>query len=44
MRIARAGVCGGWSAIATGILYVFFRWLGAREARRRQAELDNASD
>jgi hypothetical protein len=25
----------GWSAVVTGLLYLFFRWLGAREARRQ---------
>lgn len=25
----------GWSALVTAGLYLFFRWLGAREARRR---------
>jgi hypothetical protein len=28
----------GWSAVITGVLYLFFRWLGLREARRRAAE------
>jgi len=32
----------GWSAVITGLLYLFFRWLGAREARRRAAEGPNA--
>ncbi len=25
----------GWSAITTGLLYLVFRWLGAREAAKR---------
>jgi hypothetical protein len=28
----------GWSAVTTGVLYLFFRWLGLREARRRAGE------
>ena len=27
----------GWSAIVTGLLYLVFRWLGAREMTRRAA-------
>ncbi len=27
----------GWSAIVTAALYLFFRWLGAREAAKRAA-------
>lgn len=26
----------GWSALMTAGFYLFFRWLGAREARRRR--------
>jgi hypothetical protein len=32
----------GWSAIVTGVLYIFFRWLGAREARRRAEGQDSS--
>jgi hypothetical protein len=34
----------GWSALITGALYLFFRWLGARESHKRQAALDRADD
>jgi hypothetical protein len=30
----------GWSAVVTGLLYLFFRWLGAREARRQAGGQD----
>lgn len=35
-RPALASVAG-WSAIATAALYLFFRWLGRREAERQAA-------
>ncbi len=34
----------GWSAITTAAAYLFFRWLGAREASRQAAREDQEQD
>ena len=35
---------GAWLAIVSGAIYVFFRWLGRREARRRAAAREPGDD
>lgn len=32
------GRAGGWLAVVSGAIYFVFRWLGRREARKREAD------